>query len=200
VSVSFPPTSALAPARTPAMMTGRARQPPCQAVASGRRTGAALESAPVTVGLVESATNAERQRRYRARVPGPGAAAAPGRSPRPKRWVAALAELRILQAEYEAWRDQLPKSLAAAGPVHLPAHRNGWDSNQPHQFRLPQDPPGAHYLRPRPASPAAEELVDDEPRSVEPSSMLAPRIIPLVPKKSDQKRTARSTTSRNKSV
>ena len=39
----------------------------------------------------------------------------PGRAPgaaRPRRWADALAELRALQAEYEAWRDQLPEALA----------------------------------------------------------------------------------------
>ena len=55
-------------------------------------------------------TNAERQRCWRERrnasVPPPRA------PPRPRRWAAAPAELRTLQAEYEAWRDQLPESLA----------------------------------------------------------------------------------------
>ena len=37
----------------------------------------------------------------------------PGRpKPRPARWTAAVAELRQLQAEYEAWRDGLPEGLA----------------------------------------------------------------------------------------
>ena len=39
--------------------------------------------------------------------------------PRPKRWAAALAELRTLQAEYEAWRDQLPESLADSRTAEL---------------------------------------------------------------------------------
>ena len=34
------------------------------------------------------------------------------RRPRPKRWADAVDQLRTLQAEYEAWRDQLPESLA----------------------------------------------------------------------------------------
>ena len=34
------------------------------------------------------------------------------RRPRPKRWADAVGQLRTLQAEYEAWRDQLPESLA----------------------------------------------------------------------------------------
>ena len=61
---------------------------------------------------------AERQRRYRERL----AAGEPvrrfttvpvvgRRRTRPQRWTAAVAELRTLQAEYEAWRDQLPESL-----------------------------------------------------------------------------------------
>ncbi len=35
------------------------------------------------------------------------------------RWSAALAELRALQAEYEAWRDQLPESLADSRTAEL---------------------------------------------------------------------------------
>ena len=55
-------------------------------------------------------TNAERQRCWRERR---NASVPPPRTPpRPRRWAAALAELRTLQAEYEAWRDQLPESLA----------------------------------------------------------------------------------------
>ena len=67
-------------------------------------------------------TPAERQRRYRerrnagvpVREPRP-----PRPKPRPKRWAAALAELRTLQAEYEAWRDQLPESLADSRTAEL---------------------------------------------------------------------------------
>ena len=33
------------------------------------------------------------------------------RRPGPKRWADAVDQLRTLQAEYEAWRDQLPESL-----------------------------------------------------------------------------------------
>ena len=64
-------------------------------------------------------TNAERQRRYRERraagvpVQDPPPPPRPPRpKPRPARWAAALAELRILQDEYETWRDGLPESLA----------------------------------------------------------------------------------------
>ena len=39
--------------------------------------------------------------------------------PRPARWTAALAELRQLQAEYEAWRDGLPESLADSRTADL---------------------------------------------------------------------------------
>ena len=34
------------------------------------------------------------------------------RRPRPKRWADAVDQLRTLQGEYEAWRDQLPEALA----------------------------------------------------------------------------------------
>ena len=70
-------------------------------------------------------TNAERQRRFRERR----AAGEPVRErprprpprpkPRPARWAAALAELRALQAEYEAWRDSLPESLADSRTAEL---------------------------------------------------------------------------------
>ena len=43
----------------------------------------------------------------------------PRTKPRPRRWAAALAELRALQAEYEAWRDQLPESLADSRTAEL---------------------------------------------------------------------------------
>ncbi|MDE0355347.1 MAG: hypothetical protein OXK20_06775 [Deltaproteobacteria bacterium] len=67
-------------------------------------------------------TPAERQRRYRerrnagvpVREPRP-----PRPKPRPKRWAAALDELRTLQGEYEAWRDQLPESLAESKTAEL---------------------------------------------------------------------------------
>ena len=39
--------------------------------------------------------------------------------PRPKRWAATLAELRTLQAEYQAWLDQLPESLAESRTAGL---------------------------------------------------------------------------------
>ena len=67
-------------------------------------------------------TNAERQRRYRERRAA-GVPVEPAPRPRPKtrpvRWAAALAELRTLQAEYEAWRDQLPDNLAGSRTSEL---------------------------------------------------------------------------------
>ena len=68
-------------------------------------------------------TNAERQRRFRKRR----AAGEPVRTvvrpkdrrPRPKRWADAVGQLRTLQAEYEAWRDQLPESLADSRTAEL---------------------------------------------------------------------------------
>ena len=41
------------------------------------------------------------------------------RRPRPKRWADAVDQLRTLQAEYEAWRDQLPESLADSRTAEL---------------------------------------------------------------------------------
>ena len=69
-------------------------------------------------------TNAERQRRYRERrAGGEPVRVPPPRPPRPKprpaRWAAALAELRTLQAEYEAWRDNLPEALAGSRTAEL---------------------------------------------------------------------------------
>ena len=67
-------------------------------------------------------TNAERQRRFRERRAAgvPVQERRPPRTPpRPKRWPAALAEFRTLQAEYEAWRDQLPESLANSRTAEL---------------------------------------------------------------------------------
>ena len=43
----------------------------------------------------------------------------PRTPPRPMRWAAALAELRTLQAEYEAWRDRLPESRADSRTAEL---------------------------------------------------------------------------------
>lgn len=69
-------------------------------------------------------TNAERQRRYRERR----AAGEPVQQPRPRpprprprpaRWAAALEELRTLQGEYEAWRDNLPEALAESRTAEL---------------------------------------------------------------------------------
>ncbi|MCY4030091.1 MAG: hypothetical protein OXH75_27750 [Acidobacteria bacterium] len=68
-------------------------------------------------------SNAERQRRYRARravgEPVRTPPVRPKDRPRPKRWSAAVAELRALQAEYEAWRNQLPESLADSRTAEL---------------------------------------------------------------------------------
>ena len=41
------------------------------------------------------------------------------RRPRPKRWADAVDQLRQLQAEYEAWREQLPASLANSRTAEL---------------------------------------------------------------------------------
>lgn len=61
-------------------------------------------------------TNAERQRRYRrrrkAQPPPAGRHPAPARSrSRPQRWQEAVRTLLDLQAEYQAWLDNLPASL-----------------------------------------------------------------------------------------
>jgi len=67
-------------------------------------------------------TPAERQRRYRERRNAgvPVRAPRPPRpKPRPARWAAAVAELRTLQGEYEAWRDQLPESLTDSRTAEL---------------------------------------------------------------------------------
>ena len=67
-------------------------------------------------------TNAERQRRYRARrdagEPVRTVVRPKDRRPRPKRWADAVGQLRTLQAEYQAWRDQLPRV-----PRRLPDRR-----------------------------------------------------------------------------
>ena len=76
-------------------------------------------------------TNAERQRRFRERrraaVPVVQRPERPaGRpKPRPARWTAAVAELRTLQVEYEAWRDQLPESLADSRTAEPAAAADG---------------------------------------------------------------------------
>ena len=76
------------------------------------------------MGLV-ALTNAERQRRFRERraagvpVRDPPRPRPPRPKPRPARWAAALVELRTLQGEYEAWRDQLPESLAESRTAEL---------------------------------------------------------------------------------
>ena len=69
-------------------------------------------------------TNAERQRRYRERrraaVPIQERAVRPPRpKARPARWTAAVDELQNLQAEYGAWRDGLPESLASSRTAEL---------------------------------------------------------------------------------
>ena len=71
-------------------------------------------------------TNAERQRRFRERraagepVRTVAVARTPkDRRPRPKQWTDAVAVLRRLQGEYEAWRDGLPESLADSRTAEL---------------------------------------------------------------------------------
>ena len=71
-------------------------------------------------------TNAERQRRFRERraagepVRTVAVARTPkDRRPRPKRWTDAVDQLRTLQAEYQAWRDGLPESLAGSRTAEL---------------------------------------------------------------------------------
>ena len=70
-------------------------------------------------------TNAERQRRFRERrraaVPVKQRPERPAARPRPRpaRWVAALAEFRTLQEEYQAWRDGLPEGLADSRTAEL---------------------------------------------------------------------------------
>lgn len=60
-------------------------------------------------------SNAERQRRYRARrqtrQPPPQARRPRERHSRPQRWQAAVRTLRDLQDEYQQWLDNLPDSL-----------------------------------------------------------------------------------------
>ena len=94
-----------------AAVTQRARLPPSPARSSG--AGMAL-------------TNAERQRRFRERraagepVRTVAVARTPkDRRPRPKQWTDAVAVLRRLQGEYEAWRDGLPESLAGSRTAEL---------------------------------------------------------------------------------
>ena len=68
-------------------------------------------------------TGAERQRRYRKRLnagePVRTVVRPKDRRPRPRRWADAVGQLRTLQAEYEAWRDQLPESLANSRTAEL---------------------------------------------------------------------------------
>ena len=60
-------------------------------------------------------TNAERQRRYRQRrhdqQPVVRYRRSQDRRTRPQRWADAVATLRALQEEYQAWLDNLPESL-----------------------------------------------------------------------------------------
>lgn len=68
-------------------------------------------------------SNAERQARWRARR----AAGEPVRTyqkpedrrTRPRRWKDAVETLRALQSEYQAWRDNLPESLADSRTAEL---------------------------------------------------------------------------------
>jgi len=55
-------------------------------------------------------TNAERQRRH-ARQPVVRYRRPQDRRTRPQRWADAVATLRALQEEYQAWLDNLPESL-----------------------------------------------------------------------------------------
>ena len=71
-------------------------------------------------------SGAERQRRYRARLAAgepirqfTTVVASGRRRTRLRRWADAVEELRTLQAEYEAWRDGLPKSLAESRTAEL---------------------------------------------------------------------------------
>ena len=71
-------------------------------------------------------SGAERQRRYRARLAGGEpirqftAVPVVGRQrTRPQRWTAAVEELRLLQGEYDAWRERLPESLAESRTAEL---------------------------------------------------------------------------------
>ena len=68
-------------------------------------------------------TPAERQRRYRERrnagEPVRAFQRPKDRRPRPARWAAALAELRTLQAEYQAWQANLPTALAGSRTAEL---------------------------------------------------------------------------------
>ena len=60
-------------------------------------------------------TNAERQRRYRARrktqPPQAQYRKTPDRRSRPQRWQAAVRTLLDLQEEYQAWLDNLPEAF-----------------------------------------------------------------------------------------
>ena len=63
-------------------------------------------------------SNAERQKRYRerreARQPRVRYLRPQDRRSRPQRWARAFETLRELQAEYQAWLDNLPESLQAS--------------------------------------------------------------------------------------
>ena len=68
-------------------------------------------------------TNAERQRRFRERrtvaEPVRTFRRPKDRRPRPKQWTDAVAVLRRLQAEYEAWRGSLPDGLEESKTAEL---------------------------------------------------------------------------------
>ena len=82
---------------------------------SSTSSGAGAGMRPAFSGM--ALTNAERQRRFRERraVGEPVRTVAVARTPpkdrrpRPKRWTDAVDQLRTLQAEYQAWRDGLPR-------------------------------------------------------------------------------------------
>ena len=67
-------------------------------------------------------TNAQRQRRYRARrkaeQPPPQYRRLHDRRSRPQRWHDAVRTLRDLQDEYQAWLDNLPDGLRESATAH----------------------------------------------------------------------------------
>jgi hypothetical protein len=70
-------------------------------------------------------SNAERQRRYRARrqarqpIQRYETRQTKGRQSRPQRWKVALDELRALQADYQSWLDNLPESLQGSPTAEM---------------------------------------------------------------------------------
>ena len=68
-------------------------------------------------------TGAERQRRYRERRAGSEPVRTfqrpKDRRSRPRRWADAVEDLRTLQGEYEAWREQLTEGQAGSPTADL---------------------------------------------------------------------------------